>query len=45
MKLNNNQALPKGGEGRYNPAFKFNMLHDISLISNLNAITMYAEAD
>jgi hypothetical protein len=36
MKLNSNQALPKGGEEGYNPAFKFDMLYD-GVISNLNA--------
>jgi hypothetical protein len=44
MKLNNNQSSPKLGEEGYNPAFKFDMLYDV-LISNLNAVTRYAESD
>jgi hypothetical protein len=44
MKLNNNQTSPKCGEEGYNPAFKFDILYDV-IISNLNAITKYAEAN
>jgi hypothetical protein len=44
MKLNNNQTSPKRGEEGYDPAFKFDMLYDV-LISNLNAVTKYAESD
>ncbi len=44
LKLNDNQASPKRGEEGYDPAFKFNMLYDV-IISNLNTITKYAEAD
>lgn len=44
MKLNNNQTSPKRGEEGYNPAFKFDLIYDV-LISNLNAVTKYAEAD
>jgi hypothetical protein len=44
LKLNINQTSPKCGEEGYDPAFKFDMLYDV-LISNLNAIMKYTEAD
>jgi hypothetical protein len=44
LKLNSNQTSPKRGEEGYDPAFKFDMLYDV-IISNLNTITKYAEAD
>jgi hypothetical protein len=44
LKLNNNQTSPKRGQEGYNPAFKFDLLYDV-LISNLNAVTKYADLD
>jgi hypothetical protein len=44
LKFNSNQTSPKRGEEGYDPAFKFDMLYDV-LISNLNAITKYVEAN
>jgi hypothetical protein len=44
LKLNNNQTSLRRGEEGYNPAFKFDLIYDV-MISNLNAVTKYAEAD
>jgi hypothetical protein len=44
MKLKNNQTSRKRGEEGYNPAFKFDLVYDC-VISNLNAVTKYDEAD